>query len=115
MNTTTITLRKPAKKGEREIFELVFQEPEVGHMLATDKYDNNTYAADVALASALTGEPEEIIKKLSPEDWVEVRKHLAMVWARFYGIDPEKLKEKAEESGHPTKAGTETPRKSGKS
>jgi len=57
-----IYLKHPVTLGERKVTELHFQEPCLMHMMRTDGHDINDVGADIALVSALTGEPEDIIK-----------------------------------------------------
>ena len=86
-----IELKQPVSRGERTIHELTLQEPKVRHMLRTDGKEITTIGADIALLSALSGESEKILEEISLEDWALIRPELAKVYARFYGIDPEKL------------------------
>ncbi len=101
-----LTLKVPVTKGERTISELKFADAKVRHMMATDGFkDKAGYGADVALTSALTGEPEGIIGEIGPEDWPRVREVLVKVYASFMGLSLDELKEAAgppeqvEESG----------------
>ena len=71
-----IYLKHPVTLGERKVTELHFQEPCLMHMMRTDGHDINDVGADIALVSALTGEPEDIIKKIHIEDWPPIRYNL---------------------------------------
>lgn len=83
----TIKLSGPVSKGERTITELTFADPKVRHLLSLDGHNPDDYAAVVALASALTGEPELLIGELPPEDWRKVRAKTMSVYYDFLGID----------------------------
>jgi hypothetical protein len=80
---TTIPLSKPIKKGEGQVTELVFKEPKIGHLMATDDHKPNSLAGDLALLSQLTGVPELILRQIDPEDWPAIRLELRTVYARF--------------------------------
>ena len=66
----TIYLKHPAALGERSITELTLQNPTVQHMMRTDGHDLQSVGADVALLSALSGESEELIKRIHIEDCI---------------------------------------------
>lgn len=102
----TITLSAPVTKGERTVTELTFQDPKVRHLMAVDGYDPNSAAATVALVSALTGEPELLIRELPPEDWQKIHKKAQSVYAEFSGEDGGKSNsgEKGDESENPQPA-----------
>lgn len=85
--TTTIKLQNPAQKGEREITELTFTEPKVKHLLAGDRYKDGSHHQDVAIVSALTGEPETLIGEIYPEDWAKIRRHINETMRGFFVVD----------------------------
>jgi len=80
---TTIPLSKPLKRGEGQVTELVFKDPKIGHLMATDDHKPNSLAGDMALLSQLTGVPELILRQIEPEDWPSIRIELRTVYARF--------------------------------
>lgn len=82
----TIYLKHAATLGERTITELTLQEPTVMHIMRTDGHELNTIGADVALLSALSGESEEILKRIHIEDWAGIRYELQKVYAVFFGV-----------------------------
>lgn len=82
-------LKHPASLGERTITELNLQEPRVEHMVRTDGKDISSVGADIALLSALSGEPESLLAKIHLEDWAEIRGVLQKVYAIFFGITVE--------------------------
>ena len=82
----TIYLKHPAALGERSITELTLQNPTVQHMMRTDGHDLQSVGADVALLSALSGESEELIKRIRIEDWAQIRYELAKVYEVFFGV-----------------------------
>jgi len=82
----TIYLKHAVTLGERTITELTLQEPTVMHMMRTDAHELNTVSADVALLSALSGESEEILKRIHIEDWALIRYELAKIYAVFFGV-----------------------------
>lgn len=84
----TIHLERKATLGERSIDHLDIAEPETGDFLRTDGHDISDVGADVALLSALTGEPEDLIKKINIDDWAVIRVELKGIWLRYFGINP---------------------------
>lgn len=88
---TTLQLKHPTTKGERTITVLNFADPKVKHLLPMDKYDPESVAATLALASSLTGEPELLLGELHPEDWIQVQTYVMDVYNQFCGIDLETL------------------------
>ncbi len=90
----TIKLKSPIIKGEVQIDELTFTEPKVRHMLALDAHSSKeSYGADLALASALTGQSETLLQEMGPEDWIEVRTVLSLAYGRFMGLTEEEVQE----------------------
>ena len=83
----TIQLSAPATMGQRTITSLTFQDPKVRHIMAGDGRNPDTIAFAVAIASALTGEPELLIAELPPPDWVMVRTRVNAIYADFSGFD----------------------------
>lgn len=87
----TIVLTQTVRKGEREISELVFQEPKVRHLLALDGKENRAHEMDVAFVSALTGEPEALIKEVSLKDWATIRSFLLTIYQDVFASFQEDL------------------------
>jgi hypothetical protein len=83
--TETVTLRVPITLGERTVEELHFKPPKVKDALRTDKYEDGTVAAALALMSSLTGEPESLLAELVPEDFADCAVILARTNMRFLG------------------------------
>ena len=104
-----IYLKHPVTLGDRKVTELHFQEPCLMHMMRTDGHDINDVGADIALVSALTGEPEDIIKKIHIEDWPPIRYNLQKIYAVFFGVK-ESLEGKTQEE-NPTQAADLPPQK----
>jgi hypothetical protein len=101
--TETVVLRAPLKLGDHEVVRLMIRPPKFGDLIRTDKYPHLSHSADRALLSALTGEPEEVLNELVPEDWADCRVVLERAYKRFWGeID---LFEKQGAEENPTKAG----------
>lgn len=96
----TIQLSTPVRKGEREITALTFAEPKVKHLLAADKHPIESHAGDLAMVSALTSEPESLLKEIGPRDWARIRRSLKAVMRDFFLPDDE---------GDPTEAGPPEP------
>ncbi|QQO10320.1 phage tail assembly protein [Breznakiella homolactica] len=99
----SIELIHPITKGERTICELTLQDPKVRHMIRTDGHEITTIGADIALLSALSGEPEILLQEISLEDWAKIRVVLARVYAAFYGLDPDKVSKKSGKQSEPEK------------
>jgi hypothetical protein len=104
--TETIILRVPIKRGDVTVSELNFRPPKIKDALRTDRYENGTVAAALALMSSLTGQPETLLEELMPEDYADCAVILARTNLRFLGqinlFDQQK-----EENNDPTKAETE--------
>jgi hypothetical protein len=83
--TETVQLRVPLTLGERSVSELRFKPPKVKDALRTDKYEDGTVAAAVALMSSLTGEPESLLAEMIPEDFADCAVILARTNMRFFG------------------------------
>ena len=83
-------LKHPVTVGERTVTELSLQDPKVRHLRRTDGHDINSIASDVALLSALSGEPELVIDQIDLKDWAVLRIHLQRIYLEFFGIDPDK-------------------------
>ena len=80
------TLKTPVTVGERTVEVLKFHRPKVRDFLRTDGHSMDSIAADQALCSSLTGEPEIIIQAIDIEDWAVIRIELKRVWFNFFGI-----------------------------
>ena len=104
-----IYLKHPVSLGERTVSELHFQEPCLLHMMRTDGHNINDVGADIALLSALTGEPEEIIKNIHIEDWAPIRYELQKIYAVFFGVKESLEAENKEKN--PTQAADLPPQK----
>lgn len=100
----TIQLSAPASMGQRTITSLTFQDPKVRHIMAGDGHVQGTIAYSVAIAAALTGEPEILIAELPPPDWVAVNTRVNAIYAQFSGLDIKWLLEQVQASGNPTGA-----------
>ena len=85
-----IVLKHPVTVGERTVTELTLQDPKVRHLKRTDGHELNSIAADVALLSALSGEPELVIDQIDLKDWAVLRIHLQRIYFVFFGVDPDK-------------------------
>jgi hypothetical protein len=83
--TETIKLRVPLTLGERTIDTLHFKPPKLKDAMRTDRYENGTVAAAVALMSSLTGEPESLLQEMIPEDFADCAVILARTNMRFIG------------------------------
>lgn len=81
-------LKKPATKGERTIKQLEIARPKVAHFARTDGHPTDSIAADRALLSALTGEPELLLDEIDIEDWANIRQILERIWLQFFNIKP---------------------------
>ncbi len=79
-------LKMPATAGERTIEELKFHRPKTRDFLRTDGHNANSVAADVALVSALSGEPEAIVSAIDIDDWAVIRVELQKIWLQFFGV-----------------------------
>jgi len=102
--TETLQLRAPLKLGELTVKELHFRPPKIKDALRTDRYEDGTVAAALALLSSLTGQPESLLGELVPEDYADCAVILARTNLRFLGqINLFDQKEKAD----PTQAETE--------
>lgn len=70
-NEIVINLKYPITQGERTITSLILPKNVlVRHIIAGDPYPQNTVAREVAMLSAMTGEPEIILQNMEITDWV---------------------------------------------
>jgi len=83
--TETVKLRVPLALGERTVAELHFKPPKLKDALRTDRYEDGTVAAAVALMSSLTGEPESLLGEMIPEDFADCAVILSRTNMRFMG------------------------------
>jgi len=83
--TETVILRVPLTLGERTVKKLHFKPPKLKDALRTDKYEDGTVAAAIALMSSLTGEPETLLSEMFPEDFADCAVILARTNMRFLG------------------------------
>ena len=83
--TEILKLRVPLKLGEVTVTELNFRPPKIKHALCTDRYEDRSIAAAIALMSSLTGQPESLLGELVPEDYADCAVILARTNLRFLG------------------------------
>jgi hypothetical protein len=104
----TITLYVPITMGERTVKQLILRPPKYGDLLRADKYPPESHRADIALLSALSGESEELLANLIPEDVAICRVVLLRTYQRFFG-GINLFEQREEDRGkkeNPTGAGT---------
>jgi hypothetical protein len=82
-----IKLRVPIKAKERTVETLTLQPPKFKDLIRTDAHPFGSHAADRALLSSLTGEPEILLDELAPEDVADIRVSLSQVYNRFFGLE----------------------------
>jgi len=103
--TETVKLRVPLTLGERTVEVLHFKPPKLKDALRTDRYEDGTVAAAVALMSSLTGEPESLLGEMIPEDFADCAVILARTNMRFVG----QINLFEQEEENPTAAAKEPP------
>ena len=81
----TVKLRVPLKLGGVAVGELHFKPPKIKDALRTDRYEDRTIAAALALMSSLTGQPEALLGGLAPEGYAGCAVILARTNMRFLG------------------------------
>lgn len=70
-NEIVINLKYPITQGERTVTSLILPKNVlVRHIMAGDPYPQNTVSREVAMLSAMTGEPEIILQNMEITDWV---------------------------------------------
>lgn len=94
--------------GQRTITSLTFQDPKVRHIMAGDSRNPDSVAFAVAIAAALTGEPEILIAELPSPDWVKVKTRVNAIYAEFSGFDIKHLLSLAGIAGQEVKPGNPT-------
>lgn len=76
----TLELQKAVKVGKgTEINELRFREPVVRDLVAYRGGQGGSFAEEVAILASLAGQDEEIIKRLSLEDFSKAREICAVI------------------------------------
>lgn len=80
------TLSETVRLGDREISEIKFHKPRTKDVMRTDGYVTTYVGADVALASALSGESESLIAEILIDDWAEIRVELGKIWKIYFGV-----------------------------
>lgn len=84
--TDVIVLREPVTMGQRTIDRLEFREPKLRDLITIDQYGDGTVAGNRVFASALTGESENLLDELCPEDWADCRVVIGKALQRFTGL-----------------------------
>jgi hypothetical protein len=103
--TETIKLYEPITVGEHFVDTLSFRAPVAKDIIfAGTRYPEATIPFTACMISSLTGEPENVIEKLVPEDWANAVVIADRSYQRFCGhINLFDIKDKPE---NPTMAGT---------
>jgi hypothetical protein len=105
----TVELYAPVKVGEHAVTQLVFNSPVFKDLFyAGLKYPEGTIPFTAALISSLTGEPENVIQRLVPEDWANAVLVANRTYQRFCGRI-NLFKQKEEQPENPTTAATPPP------
>jgi hypothetical protein len=105
-DSETIELYQPVTMGEHTAARLVFRAPRVKDLLyAGSKYPEGTIPFTLCLISSLTGEPEQIIERLVPEDWANAVVVADRTYQRFCG-HINLFEKKKDATENPTMAGT---------
>jgi hypothetical protein len=82
----TVKLLSPVAVGEHFVEHLVFNSPVVKDLFyAGSQYPEGSIPFTVCLISSLTGEPENVIEKLVPEDWANAVIIANRTYQRFCG------------------------------
>lgn len=70
-NNVVINLKYPITKGERTVTSLILPKNVlVKHIMAGDNYQFGSVEREIAILSAMTGEPEIILQDMEITDWV---------------------------------------------
>jgi hypothetical protein len=109
----TVELYVPVTVGEHRVTKLVFNPPVVKDLLyAGNRYQDGTIPFTACLISSLTGEPENVIRRLVPEDWANAVVVADRSYQRFCGR-VNLFKQTEEPPENPTAAATPPPSSSG--
>jgi hypothetical protein len=105
----TVELYAPVTVGEHRITQLVFNPPVLKDLFyAGSRYPEGSIPFTASLISSLTGEPENVIQRLVPEDWANAVVVADRTYQRFCG-HLNLFKQKEETPENPTKAVTPPP------
>lgn len=83
----TIRLKTPVTLGERTIEELNIARPKTRDLLRLDAHTGGQWAAEIALLSSLTGEPEELLYEIDCEDYPLIHTQMQMLWLSYF-VEP---------------------------
>jgi hypothetical protein len=78
------TLKHPVTVGEYTCSELRLKRPKTKDFIAVGTNPLGTVAADAALLSSITGEPEIVIERLDIDDLAKLRYECSRVWAAYF-------------------------------
>jgi hypothetical protein len=78
------TLKYPVTVGEHTCTELRLQRPKTKDFIAIGTHLVGTVAAETALLSSITGEPEIVISQLDIDDWAKLRYEIARIWEAYF-------------------------------
>ncbi|GMO48524.1 MAG: hypothetical protein Pg6C_11080 [Treponemataceae bacterium] len=78
------TLKHPVTVGEHTCTELRLKRPKTKDFIAVGTNPLGTVAADVALLSSITGEPEIVIEQIDIDDFAKLRYECSRVWAAYF-------------------------------
>jgi hypothetical protein len=107
--TETVELYAPVTVGEHRITKLDFNPPVVKDLFyAGSRYPEGSIPFTLCLISSLTGEPENVIQRLAPEDWANAVVIADRTYQRFCGHS-NLFKKEEEKPENPTKAVTPPP------
>jgi len=84
MVVKTFELKYPVTVGERTITELKLNRPKTKDFIAVGSLPADSAAADAALLSSLSGEPEVIISQIDIDDLSIIRNELGFIWASYF-------------------------------
>jgi hypothetical protein len=103
--TETVELYAPVTVGEHRVTRLVFNPPVLKDLFyAGSRYPEGSIPFTACLVASLTGEPENVVQRLVPEDWANAVVVADRSYQRFCGRI--NLFRQKEESENPTTAGT---------
>jgi hypothetical protein len=101
------TLKRPVTVGEYTCTELKFRRPRTKDFIAVGSNPLGTVAADAALLSSVTGEPEAVIGHLDVDDLAKLRYESSRIWLAYfdmtdgYSLNPQtEAAEKKPETGN---------------
>jgi hypothetical protein len=82
----TVKLLSPVTVGEHFVDQLIFNPPVVKDLFyAGSQYPEGSIPFTLCLISSLTGEPENVLEKLVPEDWANAVVIANRTYQRFCG------------------------------